>query len=1018
MSSSLWNIEERNPRPVNAQSASTIYVHNTDRRLPDLLPGFRIQDADRFTYPQPSFLYIDDGIRGGFTAGSSSEQQDIWIDKHIQTVGFAGHLDLPTLRNIRVTDDGIPTQQVVRDPGAWAGPDVNDRTPSITPAHPPLIAGRGEADRERGVGRFEDEDKDSLDYKSPRDGEGSRRRRGGEIPGPGPGGGLDFIMDMTEEEFKNLLQTEKNAMLDELMKFYNEDRDIDFRYAETEREVLYKGMKSITETLAVQSKKLDLMDEKRRTTPDSVDEKGEPIYTTPTLSGDEFKRLYEDMQSQLTRLNTVMDTFVRDRVRDSDGIIDAMRTGAQNVSDRLENVVRYHARYTRLLIDRNDLNNQRRDETLSNAIHEHIDDVHNATRGSLNTMERNSEDRHNEMSDIIIEGQDEANASFLGFQEAYNGLVNLVNEFRLEQEALPDRIIANLNVIGNMVENKQDQEGLAHAIQVVENDEFKDGLNDIRYLKDLFSAGGAGANAFLHIMDSIHTLTNVGVDTRALYTQLNNLLAQEINQRAVQGGNIFDQIQQLRNGVQNIHNVHVVDNHQINFRLEYLLERINDIQVIVQVLANIVDPDHQPEGAPPDYHFPEFAGVGAVEPPLNGVNLDNLNNPLMGNPVQYINQPVVNEVLQPIAAVVDDVVQLIRGDDFNHYLDERKDAENSAILRDRITNIRTDITGLMNLGNRLRREVYIGGVVDEKIDVELQRYRDTAELRFGDHIDLFNQFYNNARSRFRESDYFNLQNEAAYYSMPGLNLLESYEQLAITGIELLRLQTLRSTNDGGVNVDILVQTPLIDQERYAAFLLYFMDGFTLHVRNIFVSQNYRTVAADAQRPELESMVRHFNRIQENVLSRLHNVSSDLNMSLIPGISQIPIPGYVDIVQQLRDGDSDILLRLPELGLLGRPNVNASAFTGGDRVTIIGAEQIAMPYDHMNFDDPVALNFTLNALNVSRYRNGINIPEELENYANASRVLNETYMERILKFKADNDEARRAADEDAEMKENQ
>ena len=1016
MSSSLWNIEDRNPRPVNAQSASTIYVHNTDRRLPDLLPGFRIQDADRFTYPQPSFLYIDDGIRGGFTAGSSSEQQDIWIDKHIQTVGFAGHLDLPTLRNIRVTDDGIPTQQVVRDPGAWAGPDVNDRAPTIDALPPSASADRDAAGRGRGVGRF-DEDKDPLDYKSPRDGEGGRRRRGGEIPGPGPGGGLDFIMDMTEEKFKNLLETEKNAMLDKMMKFYNEGRDIDFRYAETQRELLYKEMKSITETLAVQSKKLDLMDEKRRTTPDSVDEKGEPIYTTPTLSADEFKRVYEDMQSQLTRLNTVMDTFARDRGRDFDGIIDTMRTGAQNVSDRLENVVRYHARYTRLLVDRNDLNNRRRDETLSNAIHEHIDDEHNATLGSLNMMERNSEDRHNEMSDIIIEGQDEANASFLGFQEAYNGLVNLVNTFRVEQQALPERIIANLNVIGNRVENKQDQEELAHVIQVVENGEFKDGLNDIRYLKDLFSAGGAGANAFLHIIDSIHTLTTVGVDTRALYTQLNNLLAQEINQRAVQGGAIFDQIQQLRNGIQNIHNVHGVDNHQINFRLEYLLERINAIQVIVQGLANVVDPGHQPEGDPPDYHFPEFGGVGAVEPPLNGVILDNLNNPLMGNPVQYINQPAVNELLQPIAAVVNDVVQLIRGDDFNHYLDERKDAENSAILRDRITNIRTSITELMSLGNELRREVLQFGD-DEKIDAELQRYRATAEVSFAVHVDLFNQFYNNVRSRFRESDYFNLQNEAAYYSIPGMNLLESYEQLAITGIELLRLQTLRTTNDAGVNVDILVQTPLKDQERYAAQLLYFMDGFTLHVRNIFVLQNYRTVAADAQRPELESMVRHFNRIQENVVSRLHHVSPDLNMSLIPGISQIPIPGYVDIVERLRYGDPDILLRLPELGLLGRPDVNASAFTGGDRVTIIGAQQIAMPYDHMNFNDPVELNFTVNELNVSRYRNGINIPEELENYANVSRVLNNTYMERLLEFKAANDEARRAADEDAEMKENQ
>ncbi len=122
MNSSIWTIEERNPSSVTGQPSSNAFIYNRDRTLPDNLAGFRLRDADRFTYPNPSFLYTGDALRGYFTAGTTTEQKDIWIDKQQEVYGMAGHLDLPTLRNVRTTDDGVPVQQVVRDPGAWAGP--------------------------------------------------------------------------------------------------------------------------------------------------------------------------------------------------------------------------------------------------------------------------------------------------------------------------------------------------------------------------------------------------------------------------------------------------------------------------------------------------------------------------------------------------------------------------------------------------------------------------------------------------------------------------------------------------------------------------------------------------------------------------------------------------------------------------------------------------------------------------------------------------------------------------------
>lgn len=122
MNSSIWTIEERNPSSVTGQPSSNAFIYNRDRTLPDNLSGFRLRDADRFTYPNPSFLYTGDALRGYFTAGTTTEQKDIWIDKQQEVYGMAGHLDLPTLRNVRTTDDGVPVQQVVRDPGAWAGP--------------------------------------------------------------------------------------------------------------------------------------------------------------------------------------------------------------------------------------------------------------------------------------------------------------------------------------------------------------------------------------------------------------------------------------------------------------------------------------------------------------------------------------------------------------------------------------------------------------------------------------------------------------------------------------------------------------------------------------------------------------------------------------------------------------------------------------------------------------------------------------------------------------------------------
>lgn len=151
---SIWNIEEANPRPVQEQPNSDIYVFNTDRTLPDLTAGFRVQDGtERFTYPNPSFLYSDDGIRGDLFGSVSAEQQDFWIDKRIRTDGQVPKVDCPSLRSVLTTEDGVPIQQVVRDPGAVASNNPNDPyfkqhyayhvPPGFENKNPPNVNGQG-----------------------------------------------------------------------------------------------------------------------------------------------------------------------------------------------------------------------------------------------------------------------------------------------------------------------------------------------------------------------------------------------------------------------------------------------------------------------------------------------------------------------------------------------------------------------------------------------------------------------------------------------------------------------------------------------------------------------------------------------------------------------------------------------------------------------------------------------------------------------------------------------------------
>ena len=107
-SNSIWHIAEYNPRTDEQQNIQQAYTAQPDRSLPDLQSGFRVYQHGRRTTPHPSYFYIDDGMRMGATQELNPDMMDWEISYESKNDGQIRYLDVPSLRKVRTTMDGIP----------------------------------------------------------------------------------------------------------------------------------------------------------------------------------------------------------------------------------------------------------------------------------------------------------------------------------------------------------------------------------------------------------------------------------------------------------------------------------------------------------------------------------------------------------------------------------------------------------------------------------------------------------------------------------------------------------------------------------------------------------------------------------------------------------------------------------------------------------------------------------------------------------------------------------------------
>lgn len=170
----LWNITRDNPRPVHEQISGYNYVYSSDRTFPDLQPGFRDWDRERFTYPHPSHFYVTDALRASNKLGYVTPMHQHWhINSILPSVGTNPPLIQPSTLLQYTTPDGILTGQAqVAQTAPYLARqqapvlDVPDAPPApAVPGAPPPpagdvgpAAGGGDAEAE------EDEGEDEFDW--------------------------------------------------------------------------------------------------------------------------------------------------------------------------------------------------------------------------------------------------------------------------------------------------------------------------------------------------------------------------------------------------------------------------------------------------------------------------------------------------------------------------------------------------------------------------------------------------------------------------------------------------------------------------------------------------------------------------------------------------------------------------------------------------------------------------------------------------------------------------------------
>ena len=110
---SIWNIVEYKPKVPQAQgNLRSAYIYEKDRKLPDLQAGFRIFGSDQDPNPANSFLYVENPVRlpqiDPFAWGPQYES--ILQVKEDHNQGFRATLDIPDLRRIPVSVNGVPLE--------------------------------------------------------------------------------------------------------------------------------------------------------------------------------------------------------------------------------------------------------------------------------------------------------------------------------------------------------------------------------------------------------------------------------------------------------------------------------------------------------------------------------------------------------------------------------------------------------------------------------------------------------------------------------------------------------------------------------------------------------------------------------------------------------------------------------------------------------------------------------------------------------------------------------------------
>ncbi len=108
-SSSVWHIVDLSPDTSQDQNIQEAYINDPVRTIPDLESGFRVYShARQGGVPLPSYFYVDDAIRDKEIEIVHPDNNDWMIQYETEEQGQTRMFDIPSLRYIRTTMDGLP----------------------------------------------------------------------------------------------------------------------------------------------------------------------------------------------------------------------------------------------------------------------------------------------------------------------------------------------------------------------------------------------------------------------------------------------------------------------------------------------------------------------------------------------------------------------------------------------------------------------------------------------------------------------------------------------------------------------------------------------------------------------------------------------------------------------------------------------------------------------------------------------------------------------------------------------